>query len=63
MIETRVWDKQALRLSSGKFHVETQNFASDIVICAHFLRHCPLRDAKFCASTRDRQQAGGLVFL
>ena len=63
MIETRVRDKQALRLSCWKFHLETQNFASDIVICIHFLRHCPLRDAKFCVSTRDRQRSGGLLFL
>ena len=38
---TRVRDKQALRLSSGSSHVETQNFTSDIVICIHFYRHCP----------------------
>ena len=40
-INTHVRDKQALRLSSGSSHVETQNFASDIVICIHFYRHCP----------------------
>ena len=41
MIETRVRDKQALRLSSGSSHVETQNFASDIVICVHFFKALP----------------------
>ena len=60
-------DKQALRLSSGSSHVETQNFASDVVVCIRFFRHWPLRDAKFCVSTRGstrgRQQAGGLLLL
>ena len=48
-IFTQVKDKQALRLSSGSSHVETQNFASDVVICIHFFMHCPSEMQNFAS--------------
>ena len=55
----QVRDKQALRLSSGSSHVETQNFASDIGICIHFFNAVPTETQNFASL----QVAGNTIHL